>query len=105
MKDYYTSAPTRNVYITLAEAGKRFPIPLSPKSVLHRMKVGLRGVQLKCQTDGYRYVTTQEWIDEFIREITIKRVPQVVRVQPSQSHEQVMAHLRALKHGKRCRRD
>ncbi len=57
-------------YYSVAEAAVHFPKPISPAAVLRKIRVGNKGVKLRAQFDGYTYVTTQEWIDQFILEVS-----------------------------------
>lgn len=57
-------------YLDPEEAGKRFPKPLNKRQVRHRMRNGIRGVYLKYVSDGKRMLTTEQWIQEFIAQVT-----------------------------------
>lgn len=41
--------------------------------MLKRIQQGSRGVKLKAEFDGYRYWTSQQWVDDWIREVSEAR--------------------------------
>jgi hypothetical protein len=67
------SAPVMADYLNTADAGQRFPSPISSSAVLHRMKTGMNGIKLQFVFDGFKFYTTAEWVDEFIQKVTESR--------------------------------
>jgi hypothetical protein len=60
--------------ITLTEASGVFPGGLGKASILRRIRKGILGVRLRAVFDGGRYWTKEEWIKEFLDEVTAKRL-------------------------------
>lgn len=63
-------------YIDLETAGQRFPRKKSAKAVKNLVQRGIGGIRLRAVSDGYRYFTTQEWIDQYLTEQSRKRLGQ-----------------------------
>lgn len=60
--------------MSVGEACSLFPGEISKQSVMRRIKVGIDGVKLRAEFDGFQWFTCAEWVKEFLDEITNKRL-------------------------------
>ena len=90
-------------FYSLTEAGQFFPKPLSYRAVYHRIRYGVMGIKLKCQFDGKQIFTTEQWVREFIHEVTEKRKWRVSFIGPpvdeQAEYERKLAIFRSMKNG------
>lgn len=56
--------------LSVREAAQRFPGCPTERTVRHRMTRGVRGVRLRHVWDGHAYYTTEEWIEEYLRDVS-----------------------------------
>lgn len=60
--------------ITVGEACTLFPGKITKQSVMRRIKVGIDGVKLRAEFDGFRWFTCEEWVKEFLEEVTNRKL-------------------------------
>lgn len=72
--------------VRLSESVGMFPGGLSVPSIRKRIEDGIDGVFLKGQFDGYRWWTCQEWVDDFLQELTEKKLKRDKEIPPTQKN-------------------
>lgn len=60
--------------MTLRECIRFFPGHMTVESIRNRVKRGVDGVYLKAKFDGRRWWSCEEWVNEFIDELTEKQL-------------------------------
>ena len=87
-------------YLTIAEAARRFPSGrgrhLTVKAVRSRIRQGVGGVRLRAEYDGRSYLIRPEWIEEFVTEVTRRRLANPVA--PPRADAEAAARLKE-RHG------
>jgi hypothetical protein len=74
-----------DAYLSLAQAAKRFPIPVSLPTTWRWAIKGVRGVKLKTQVIGGRRFTKNEWIEDFVAQSAVTNIGQGVSRLPAPS--------------------